>query len=186
MSISLKRITASLFITMFSMLLISSTAHAESRAKLQADARQALEDLYKTSPGARALARDAKGILVFPSIVKGGFVVGASYGDGVLFKGDSVAGYYNSTAGSFGFQAGLQKFGYALFLMTDADLRYLDKSDGWELGVGPSITIVDQGIATSLTTTTAREGVYAFFFEQKGLMAGVGIQGTKITRIHPK
>ena len=168
-----------------SLFLVSSDVQAESPAKLQARARHALHDLYTQAPGAQALAADAKGILVFPSIVKGGFLVGAAYGDGVLFKGDQVAGYYNSTAASFGLQAGIQKFGYALVFMTDEDLRYLNNSEGWELGVGPSITIVDQGMATSLTTTTARKGVYGFFFEQRGLMAGIGLQGTKITRIHP-
>jgi lipid-binding SYLF domain-containing protein len=79
----------------------------------------------------------------------------------------------------------VQKFGYALFFMTEEDLHWLKKSGGWELGVGPTITVVDQGLATSFSTTTAQKGVYAFFFEQRGLMAGVGIQGTKITRIIP-
>ena len=79
-------------------------------------------------------------------------------------------------------QAGIQEFGYALFFMNDQDLNYLDKSDGWEIGVGPSITVVDKGFAKSFTTTTSKKGVYAFFFEQRGLMAGIGIQGTKITK----
>ena len=103
MPIRVQRLVLPIVVVACAVLLISSAAHAESRARLQTHARQALEDLYKTSPGARALAHDAKGILIFPSIVKGGFVVGASYGDGVLFKGDTVVGYYNSTAGSFGF-----------------------------------------------------------------------------------
>jgi hypothetical protein len=100
-------------------------------------------------------------------------------------KGKTV-GYYNTTSGSFGFQAGVQSFGYALFFMTPEDLAYLERSSGWEIGVGPSITIVDVGLAGSLSTTTMRKGVYAFFFDQKGLMGGLGLQGTKITRIHPK
>ena len=83
-----------------------------------------------------------------------------------------------------GLQAGIQKFGYALFFMTDSTLSYLNKSDGWELGVGPSIVVVDVGAAGSLTTTTAKSDVYAFFFSQKGLMAGIGLQGTKITKIN--
>jgi lipid-binding SYLF domain-containing protein len=185
MTITWKHGLSLLSTIIFSLVLASRPANAESPSKLQTRARHALQDLYKQTPGAEALARDAKAILVFPSIVKGGFMIGASYGDGVLFKGDAVAGYYNSTSGSFGFQAGIQKFGYALFFMTESDLRYLNQSRGWELGVGPSITIVDEGIASSITTTTARQGVYAFFFEQRGLMAGIGLQGTKITRIHP-
>jgi lipid-binding SYLF domain-containing protein len=82
-------------------------------------------------------------------------------------------------------QAGLQKFGYAMFFMTESDLAYLNKSEGWEVGVGPSITILDEGLANSFTTTTARSGVFAFFFDQTGLMAGLGLQGTKITKIEP-
>lgn len=149
-------------------------------------ARRAINELYQTVPGAKSLGAQAAGILVFPEMIRGGFIVAAQYGNGVLFRGQRVAGYYNSTAGSFGYQAGIQKFGYALFFMSSDDLRYLESSSGWELGVGPSITVVDRGLATSLSTTTARKGVYAFFFSQKGLMAGVGLQGAKISRIHPE
>jgi lipid-binding SYLF domain-containing protein len=159
---------------------------AESATAMRRAAYQALHSLYRAEPAAKAIGERAAGVLVFPEIIKGGFVVAAQYGNGVLFKGDKVAGYYNSTSGSFGFQAGLQKFGYTLFFMTSDDLKYLESSAGWELGVGPSITIVDQGLAASLSTTTMQKGMYAFFFDQKGLMAGLGLQGTKITRIHPK
>lgn len=153
---------------------------------MRRSAHQALSNLYSTTPAARALGENAAGILVFPKIVKGGFIVAAQYGNGVLLKGGKAVGYYNTTSGSFGFQAGVQSFGYALFFMTPDDLHYLEKSKGWELGVGPSITIVDVGIARTLSTTTARKGMYAFFFDQKGLMGGLGLQGTKITQIHPK
>jgi lipid-binding SYLF domain-containing protein len=159
---------------------------AESARQMRRSASQALENLYSSTTAARALAERAAGILVFPEIIKGGFIVAAQYGNGVLFKKGKAVGYYNTTSGSFGFQAGVQSFGYALFFMTPEDLAYLEKSQGWELGVGPSITIVDIGLASSLSTTTARKGVYAFFFDQKGLMGGIGLQGTKITRIHPK
>ena len=91
--------------------------------------------------------------------------------------------YYNTVAASYGLQAGLQKFGYALFFMNDSALKWIDKSDGWEIGVGPSIVVVDVGAAASMTSTTAQSDIYAFFFDQKGLMAGLGLQGTKITRL---
>jgi len=94
-------------------------------------------------------------------------------------------GHYNSVAASYGLQVGAQAFGYALFLMNDKALEYLDKSDGWEIGVGPSIVIVDQGKAKAMTSTTLRDDVYAFIFSQKGLMAGAGIQGSKITKTSP-
>lgn len=149
------------------------------------EAKAALGRLYSHTPTARALAESAAGVLVFPEMTKAGFLVGGQYGNGVLFRHGKVAGFYNSTALSYGLQAGVQQFGYALFLMTEEAIDYLDRSDGWEIGVGPTITVVDQGLAASLTTTTAKSGVYAFFFEQRGLMAGLGIQGTKITRIKP-
>ena len=125
----------------------------------------------------------ARGILVFPSIVKGGLVVGGQYDEGALIKGGKTAGYYNTVQVSYGLQAGMQVFGYALFFMSESAMDYLDKSDGWEVGVGPSIVVVDTGTAKSATTTTAQAEIYAFFFDQKGLMGGLGLQGTKITRI---
>jgi lipid-binding SYLF domain-containing protein len=138
-----------------------------------------------SAPVAKRIGEQARAILVFPNIVKAGFVVGGQYGEGALVKEGGFVGHYNSVAGSYGLQAGVQKFGYALFLMNDRALTYLDNSDSWEIGVGPSIVIVDKGKAKSLTTTTLREDVYAFIFSQKGLMAGVGIQGSKVTKIAP-
>ena len=157
-----------------------------SATNITRESNAALQDLYASNPEARQLARRAKGILVFPGIVKAGFLVGAQYGTGgALFKNGRTAGYYNILAGSYGLQAGVQSFSYALFFMDNASLNYLDRSEGWEIGVGPSIVVVDKGKAKSLTTTTAKSGVYAFIFGQKGLMAGLGLQGSKISRINP-
>ena len=159
---------------------------ANSSVDITRDSYAALQSLYANNPEARQLARRAKGILVFPGIVKAGFMVGAQYGSGgALFKNGRTAGYYNIIAGSYGLQAGVQSFSYALFFMDNASLNYLNSSEGWEVGVGPSIVIVDKGMAKSLTTTTAKDAVYAFIFGQKGLMAGLGLQGSKISRINP-
>jgi lipid-binding SYLF domain-containing protein len=159
------------------------TACADTAAEIDRDVDASLDKLYSREPAAKALAAEAKGILVFPGIVKGGLIIGGQYGEGALRVKGKTAGYYKSVAASYGLQAGVQKFGYALFLMTDSALAYLEKSAGWEIGVGPSIVVVDEGIAKSLTTTTAKSDIYAFFFDQKGLMAGIGLQGTKITKI---
>lgn len=159
---------------------------AGSATEITRESNAALQDLYASNPEARQLAGRAKGILVFPNIVKAGFVVGAQYGSGgALFKNGRTAGYYNIAAASYGLQAGIQSFSYALFFMDNASLNYLDSSAGWEVGVGPSLVVVDKGVAKSLTTTTAKSGVYAYIFGQEGLMAGLGLQGSKITRIHP-
>lgn len=157
--------------------------HAASPQGLDPDVQAALSSLYQTTPAAKTLAASAKGILVFPKIVKAGFIVGAQYGEGELLVNGGPAGYYNIAAASYGFQAGVQGFAYAMFFMTDSALGYLDNTAGFEIGMGPSIVVVDAGKAKSLTTTTGREDVYAFIFGQKGLMAGVGLQGSKITRI---
>ena len=160
-------------------------AFAESAAHINRDVDAALKVLYDTTPAAKTLAPKAKAILVFPNIVKAGFIVGAQYGDGALLINGRTVGYYDIVAASYGLQAGVQTFGYAMFLMNDAAVKYLDKSDGWELGSGPSIVIVDTGKAKTMTTTTLKDDVYAFTFGQKGLMAGLGLQGSKITRINP-
>ena len=158
-------------------------AAAASAAEINRDVKNALAKLYAKSPSAKAMAEKAKGILVFPAIVKGGFIVGGQYGEGALLKGGKTAGYYSTVQVSYGLQAGLQKYGYALFFMSDSAMNWLDKSDGWELGVGPTIVVIDVGAARSATTTTLQSEIYAFFFDQKGLMGGLGLQGTKVTKI---
>ena len=160
-------------------------AHAARASEISTKARAALTKLYASTPSAKILGEKAKGILVFPSILKAGFIVGAQGGDGAMFKGGKTVAYYRTLAASYGFQAGIQEFGYALFFITDSGLDYLSKSAGWEIGTGPSLVVVDEGFAKSLTSTTLTQDVYAYIFDQKGLMAGIGIQGSKITRIHP-
>jgi lipid-binding SYLF domain-containing protein len=164
-------------------LMSAPVATAASRQELDRDGTHALQSLVAKNAATRLLDEKAHAVLVFPNIVKAGFMFGGQIGEGVLLKGRKPAAYYNSVAGSYGLQAGLQVFGYALFFRNDAALKYLDKSDGWELGVGPSIVVVDAGIGASLTSTTLTQDVYAFIFDQKGLMAGIGIQGSKITKL---
>jgi len=117
------------------------------------EAKSSLNKLLHSNKDARNLKKNAKAILVFPKIYKAGFIFGAQYGNGALInpKGRTI-GYYNSSAASYGFQAGLQGFGYVLFFMDTDSLSYLDKSAGWELGVGPSIVIVDKGFGKNLTS----------------------------------
>jgi lipid-binding SYLF domain-containing protein len=164
---------------------VSGPVAASSAAEIDADVDAALTRLYREVPGTRDLASRARGVLVFPSVVKGGLLVGGQYGEGALRKGNRTAGYYNIAAVSYGLQAGAQTFGYALFLMSQDALDYLARSDGWEIGTGPSVVVLDEGLAKALTSTTVREDVYAVIFGQEGLMAGLGIQGSKISPIEP-
>ncbi len=157
-----------------------------SASQLTRDSRAALASLYSQQPGARALGRQARAIIVFPSITRAGFVFGGQAGNGTMFNNNgSVAGHFQTTSASWGLQAGIQTFGYALFLMDSDAIRNVNRSGGWEIGGSPSLVIVDRGMAGSLTTTSLNRGTYAVFFDQRGLMAGVGLQGSKITRINP-
>lgn len=152
-------------------------------ASLTADARQALQTLYKTNTLAKDLADDAVAILIFPDIVKAGLLIGGQTGEGVLFRKGKAVAQYRLTSASYGLQAGVQHYAYALFFLKESALDYLDRSDGWEVGAGPSVVLVDQGFARSMSSTTLRDDVYAFMFGQEGLMAGMGVQGSKISRI---
>ena len=173
-------------LVLFMMLLCStSILRAEKAADLDRKANSALKQLLANSPAAKSLSKGAKGILVFPNVKKAGFIIGGQYGEGALRVGGKTVGYYSTSAASYGLQAGAQSFGYAMFYMTSSSLEYLKKSSGWEVGVGPSVVVVDEGMARSLTTTTAKDDIYVFFFSQKGLMGGLGLQGSKITQIHP-
>lgn len=168
------------------MALANQASAADATASdLDKDSRQALQTLYKASASATSLSHDAKAILVFPNMMKAGLVFGGSYGEGELIKESKVSGYYNSVTGSLGLQIGAQSYAYAVFLMTDKAVEYLEKSDGWEIGVGPTVVVVDEGVAKNLSSSTLKNDAYAFIFSQQGLMAGISIEGTKISRIKP-
>lgn len=162
---------------------ISSQAIAATVDDLNKDAAQALQTLYKHNPVAETISQKAKAILVFPNVIKAGLIFGGSYGEGVLMKGAQVDGYYNTVSASWGWQAGAQSYAYVVFLMNDKAKRYLDSSEGWSIGVGPTVVLVDSGVARNLSSTTLRDDSYAFIFDQQGLMASLSIEGTKITRI---
>jgi lipid-binding SYLF domain-containing protein len=176
---------AALLIAVGALAVVPARAHAASAAQIDADSRAALRDLYAVNPKAQAFANHALAVLVFPNILKGGFLVAAQRGEGALIMRHGTAGYYNSVAASYGLQAGVQKFGYALFFMKVRSMSHLHGQGGWELGSAPSLVVVDQGMAKSLSTTNLKKDIYGFFFNQKGLMGGLGLQGSKITEIHP-
>lgn len=152
-------------------------------AELERDVDLALQRLYASEPSARALASRASGILVFPGVVRAGFIGGAKFGNGALRQKGRTTGYYNVVAGSYGLQAGVQTYDYTMFFMTPKALEYLNSSSGWEIGTGPTLVVVDSGVANTMTTSTLKSDIYAYVSSQKGLMAGLGLQGSKITRI---
>ena len=180
--------TKILLMTLFFSLmgLNSRQLFAASATEIEQNSIAALENLYAANPDIKELGANAKGILIFPKITKAGFIVGGQGGDGALQIAGKTADYYRSAAGSIGLQAGVQWFGYIMFFMDDPSLQYLQNSKGWEIGTGPSVVVLDKGFGKSMTSATLKKGIYAVIFGQKGVMAGIGLQGSKITKITPK
>ncbi len=162
---------------------LSSGAFAATPDNLHKDANQALAMLIKANPVAADIAKKAKAVLIFPNIVKAGLIFGGAYGEGLLQQNGKVSGYYNSVTASFGWQAGAQSYGYAVFLMSDKAITYLNETHGWEIGIGPTVVLVDAGVAKNLSSSTLQDDAYAFIFDQQGLMASLSIEGTKISQI---
>ena len=154
--------------------------------ELAGSSQAALEKLYGSTELAKLLGPKAEAILVFPKVTKAGFGIGGQYGEGSLLKNGTAVAYYKTTGASFGLQAGGQQYGYAMFFMNAKALDEFVNASGFEVGVGPSVVLVDEGMAKSTTTSTLKGDIYAFVFGQKGLMAGLGVQGNKITKITPE
>ena len=149
-----RRQAIALVLAMVAMITLNARAAlAASASEIDRNATEALRTLYANTPGAKDLAMNAKGILVFPNIVKAGFIVGGQYGDGTLRKRGRTVGYYRSLAASYGLQAGVQSFGYVLLFMDNESLAYLENSRGWEIGVGPNVA---RSPAPNTTTTETR------------------------------
>ncbi|MBM4124828.1 MAG: lipid-binding SYLF domain-containing protein [Nitrospira sp.] len=149
---------------------------------MDADADFALKEFTEKIAGSEEFLKSAKGILVFPALYKAGFIFGAEYGDGALRVEGKTVGYYNLAAASFGLQAGAQKTSLIIMFMKDLVLEKFQKSSGFELGVDANATLVTVGAQGSLDTTKLGEPILAFAFGQRGLMAGVTLEGAKFTK----
>jgi len=167
----------------FMLALVTLFTAGTASADLVSDSRRALQQLVAQNPAAAKAKSKAIAILVFPDVVKAGFILGAQGGQEILFIHDQPKGRYRTVAASYGLQAGCQKYGYALFLMNQKAVDWVNNTRGWEIGTGPSVVIVDKGMARSFSTDILHSGIYAFIFDQQGLMAGFGLQGSKIIRI---
>ncbi len=182
---ALLRKTIGLFACAIAALSLSVGAAVAGTANIDRASRAALTHLYATSLRSKEFSKLAVGILVFPRILKAGFVVGGMGGDGVLFEHGRPVAYYNITGASYGLQAGAETYAYALFFMKKSALDYVRKSDGWAIGSGPSVVVVNKGFTQAGDSTTLTQDVYAVPFSAKGLMGSLSMQGSKITPIHP-
>ncbi|MEM7170760.1 MAG: YSC84-related protein [Pseudomonadota bacterium] len=167
-------------------LVLSHPTLAASTEEINAKSQQALQTLYGESSAAQDLGADAHGILIFPEITKGGFIVGGEYGEGELQMDGQVQGYYSSASGSIGLQLGLSSRSLVIMFLDEGALsKFLKDDDGWEVGVDADVTVVQIGATGSFDSTTVDKPVVAFNFGEKGLMAGVSIEGTKVSKIEP-
>lgn len=158
-------------------------AHAASAVEIDAEVDAALVRFYQEVPAAKELAKKARGMLVFPSVIKAGFGIGGEYGEGALRVGGNSTGYYNTAAASIGFQIGAQSRSEIIMFMTDEAMATFQGSDGWEVGVDGSVALITVGVAGELDTTTITDPVIGFVFGEQGLMANLSLEGAKITKL---
>jgi lipid-binding SYLF domain-containing protein len=156
---------------------------ADLHRSIDADVDSTLQRLYATVGGSRELVAKANGVLVFPSVIQAGLVVGAQYGKGALRAGGHTVGYYSTTSGSFGLQAGAQSKALIFLFMTQDALNKFRSSNGWSAGADASVALVRMGANGTIDTTTATKPVQAFVLTNAGLMADASIEGTKVSRL---
>lgn len=161
----------------------SGSGAAAERREIDADVDEALERLYRTVPGARELIAKSRGVLVFPDVVGAGFVIGAEYGRGALRAEGSTIGYFSTMGGSFGAQIGAQSRTIVYAFMTRTALDRFKRSSGWKVGADATVAVVKMGANGSVDTTTAINPIEAFIITNAGLMAGVSLEGSKVSRL---
>jgi len=174
--------TGVLFLSIL-MTVSSTVAFAKSAIEIDTSVDVALEQFHKDVKGADEFLASAKGVLVLPNVVKAGFVVGGSYGEGALRIGGKTVDYYNTLAASWGFLAGAQSVRVIIVFMQEDALNKFRASQGWEAGVDGSVTLVNVGAAGTIDTTNIKDPIVGFVFGNKGLMADLSLTGTKYTKI---
>jgi len=160
----------------------SQQTASQQRGNIDQSANETLNRLYKASPDSRALVQRAKGVLIFPSVARAGFILGFEHGDGVLRVNGHDEGYYTTTGGSIGWQVGIQSRAMVLLFMTDEALNKFRQSNGWTAGADATVALAKVGANGTIDTNTAQQGVVGFVLTNAGLMAGVSLDGTKIQK----
>jgi lipid-binding SYLF domain-containing protein len=157
---------------------------AARRQTIDAGVDQALSQLQREIPTSQGLISSAKGVLVFPSVLTGGFIVGASHGQGALRKAGKTAGYFSTTALSVGLLAGAQSKAVFILFMTEDALARFEASQGWTAGVDGSVALITVGAAAQVTTQTGQQPIVGFILTNAGLMANLSLDGTRIARLN--
>ncbi|WP_338859773.1 BPSL1445 family SYLF domain-containing lipoprotein [Mycetohabitans rhizoxinica] len=161
----------------------TAAGNASKRQSINTSVNETLARLYTTANGSRELVAKSRGVLVFPSVVSAAFIVGGQYGEGALRIGGETAGYYSTATGSFGLQAGAQSKALIFLFMTQDSLDKFRNSEGWAVGADATVAVLKVGVNGNIDTTTATAPVQAFVLTNAGLMAGVSLAGTKVTKL---
>ncbi|MFH0985211.1 MAG: YSC84-related protein [Candidatus Omnitrophota bacterium] len=173
------------WLVLLGMFFCGGTVHAKSALEIDASVTTALKRFQKEVPGAKGLIAKAKGVLVFPSVIKAGIGLGGEYGVGALRIKGKTASYYNTMSGSFGLQLGGQVKSIYLLFMEDQALKNFRNSDGWKAGVDGSVALIHMGAAASVDTARTNQPILGFVLGQKGLMYNLSIEGSKFNKIDP-
>lgn len=162
---------------------LATPAHADSKAEIDANVQATMSQFKAEVPGANEILSKAQGYLVFPKVFKGGFVVAGEYGEGALRENGRTTGYYSTAAGSLGFQIGAEVKSILIFFMTDNSLKNFKTSEGWKVGADATVTLITVGANGEIDSETLKKPIIAFVIGQKGLMAGISLEGAKVTRL---
>lgn len=158
-------------------------ANASHKQSIDAAAEGTLSRLFSTVPGSRELVGKARGVLVFPTVIQAGVIVGGQHGDGVLRVGTTSSGYYSITSGSVGAQLGMQSKSMVYLFMTQEAFDKFRNASGWSVGADASVAVVKLGANGQVDTTTTTHPVEVFVMTNSGLMGDLSLSGTKISRL---
>lgn len=183
-TVSFEKSLLILFMILFSIVLLSNSAQAESAIVIDVKVNEALDKFQKEVKSANELVSKSLGILVFPSVIKAGIGIGGEYGEGALRINGKTVDYYNTATVSIGFQLGAQAKTVILLFMTNEVLSKFRNSKGWEVGIDGSVALIKVGVGGSLDTTKIKEPILGFVIGQKGLMYNLTLEGSKITKLN--
>ncbi len=169
-------------LTSFS-LSFSPIVNAASATEINIGVSETLKRFKKEIPGGSEFLKRAKGVLVFPSIIKVGFGIGGEYGEGALKIGGKTTSYYSTAAASIGFQLGAQSKSVVLVFMTNNALKQFRSSEGWKAGVDGSVALIEWGVGEDINTLDIKDPIIGFVFSNKGLMFNLTLEGSKFTKI---
>jgi len=170
-------------IALLAVMATPASAAGSTNAEIDAKVDAALDRLKSEVPGSASVIADAKGVLVFAEVIKAGFVIAGEGGEGALRIGGKTEGYYTIFSGSVGLQAGGQKRDIIMVFLDAGALKDFQASDGWKAGADGTVTLIDTGASGTIDTATLKKPIVGFIVGQKGLMAGVSLDGSKITKL---